>query len=106
MARRGTMWSRCRPQADDLLVDEPVGQHVLGFKRDTEGPSSVSRAWGKQSPSLPPEDLLLPGPRAFVSRRVVSLLQNAQDDEVARQKDEVGQEFLILGAWPKHAVAR
>ena len=94
-------------QADDLLVDEPVGQHVLSLEGyrgalfRIEGLGVSNRDLG-----CPPEDLLPRAARLRV-RRVVDLLQDARDDEeVARLKGcEVGQEVFDVGRVAEHAVA-
>ena len=94
-------------QADDLLVDELVGQRVLGLERSTRAFFSVEGLGvGDRDLGCPAEDLAL-GAGSLRVRRVVDLLQDARDhQEVARLEGrQVAQQVLDVGGVAEDAVA-
>ena len=94
-------------QADDLLVDELVGQGVLGLQ-GRAGAFLRVKGLGVSDRDLgrPAEDLALGAGRLRV-RRVVDLLQDPRDDqEVARAEGrQVVEQVLDVRGVAEHAVA-
>ena len=94
-------------QADDLLVDELVGEGVLGFQGRGRAVVGVQGLGvGDRDLGRPAEDLALGAGRLRV-RRVVDLLQDARDDqEVARLEGrQVVEQVLDVGRVAEDAVA-
>ena len=94
-------------QADDLLVDELVGQRVLGLQGRAGAFLRVKGLGvGDRDLGRPAKDLALGAGRLRV-RRVVDLLQHARDDqEVARAEGrQVVEQVLDVRGVAEHAVA-
>ena len=94
-------------QADDLLVDELVGQRVLGLQGRARAFLRVEGLRvGDRDLGRPAEDLALRAGRLRV-RRVVDLLQDARDDqEVARlERCQVVEQVLDVRGVAEDSVA-